>query len=435
MRPDQKGSLFISGGTLLHLDPPRVEKAEIVVREGQITGVGSSLTMPMDCELVDASNRWIMPGLVVAHHHLYSALACGMPLPEDAPADFADMLDKVWWRLDRALDPDSVEVSGLVGGLQCLRAGVTTVVDHHASPSFIDGSLELLDGALDGLGLRRVLSYEVTNRGGREQAREGLLAHANLLAQDGGGKRAIMVGAHANFTLTDETLKACGSLASEAGTGLHIHVAEAMDDRQRVGEPLVQRMQRLGALVEGSILAHCVHLDSDSLRRVADAGAWVTHQPRSNMNNGVGYAPVEHFPDRTALGTDGIGADLFSELQSAWFRAQEAGVSWSPNRWLQCLSRGADLAGDRLGVRLGRIERGAAADLVFLDPVPGPPLSDENLAAAFIFRLSAAAVRDVVVDGNWLLRDRQPTGLSASEIDARAMATAPRLWERMRCLD
>jgi cytosine/adenosine deaminase-related metal-dependent hydrolase len=428
-------SRYIHGGTLLHLDPPRVEKADILIIEGRIAGVGKGITMPVDCELVDASNRWIMPGLVVAHHHLYSALACGMPLPEESPSGFADMLDKIWWRLDRALDPDSIEVSALVGGLQCLRAGVTTVVDHHASPSFIQGSLELMDGALDSLGLRRVLCYEVTDRGGREQARDGLLAHAKLLAQDGAGKRAIMVGAHANFTLSDETLKAVGSLAREAGVGVHIHMAEAADDERLVGEPLVQRMERLGALLPGSILAHCVHLDADSLARVGDAGAWVSHQPRSNMNNGVGYAPVGDFPECTALGTDGIGADLFCELQSAWFRAQESGVPWSPDRWLQCLSAGSQLAGEKLGVKLGRIERGAEADLVFLDPVPGPDLSDSNLAAAFIFRLSAAAVRDVMLAGDWVLRDRQPTTLSATELDLRSGPAAQRLWERMRCLD
>ncbi|MDP6935337.1 MAG: amidohydrolase family protein, partial [Myxococcota bacterium] len=270
-----------------------------------------------------------------------------------------------------------------------------------------------------------------------ERAAAGLRAHEGLLGQDGGGRRAVMVGAHANFTLSDRTLEQCGSLAREGGVGLHIHVAEAVDDRENTGGDLVARMERLGALQPGSLLAHCVHLEADALRRIEDAGAWVSHQPRSNMNNAVGYAPLTEFGYRTILGTDGIGSDMITELQTGWFRAQEAGVSWSPARWLQVLVASARFAGERLGVRLGRIEPGAAADLLVLDPQPGPPLTEDNLAAAFLFRLSAQAVRHVVVDGHMVLRDRMPVprdgGIrDVAALDRRAQRVSTQLWERMR---
>lgn len=425
----QPASLLVRGGVLLHLDRPDVTRADVRVTDGVITEVGPDLTG--DEPVLDATGRWVMPGLVVGHHHLYSALATGMPLLPEAPTSFADMLAKVWWRLDVAHDRVSVHTSGRVGGVQALRAGVTTVVDHHASPSFIEGSLEVLDQALDEVGLRRVLCYEVTDRHGPDGAREGLAAHAGLLSRDGGGQRAVLIGGHASFTLEDETIRSMGAMAREAGVGVHIHVAEAADDAALTGESPVARLARLGALVPGSVLAHGVHLTDDDLARVADAGAWLTHQPRSNMNNAVGYAPLARFPERTALGTDGIGADMLAELQAGWFRAAEAGVGWSPERWRQALTAGADMAGAQLGVTLGRLEPGAAGDLVVLDPIPGPPLTRANLAASLVFRFTSAAVRDVVVAGSLRLSDRQPTGVDAAALDRRATRVAQDLWSRM----
>ncbi len=424
--------MLLTNCVLLHLDPPRVERADVRITGSSITEIGSRLTTESGEICHDLGGRWLIPGLCVAHHHLYSALACGMPMPNETPTNFTRMLEQVWWRLDRALDRSSVEVSALVGSVQALRAGVTTVIDHHASPSFINGSLECLDGALDAIGLRRILCYEVSDRGGMEESRAGLQAHHGLLGSDGGGMRGVMIGAHANFTLSDETVAACAGLAREAGVGLHIHVAEAVDDAATTGEGLVSRMDRLGALIPGSIFAHCVHLDAAELRAVSDAGIWITHQPRSNQNNSVGYADVANFPSRVALGTDGIGSDLFSELQTGWFKAQEAKVPWTPNRWLSVLSDGAALAGEALGVRLGRIEAGCEADLTVLDPIPGPALDADNLAAAFIFRLSPSAVRDVLVAGQWRLRERMPCGIDAGELDQLAQREARALWDRMR---
>ena len=424
------GSLLVRGATLLHLDPPGVERADLLVRGGRIVEISNDIGIMEDAPELDATGRWLMPGLVCGHTHLYSALSCGMPRLDEAPTGFADMLAKVWWRLDRAHDRESVELSGLVGGLAALRAGVTTLVDHHASPSFIEGSLEVLDEALGQIGVRRILCYEVTDRGGGDEALAGLRAHEGLLASQN-KHRAVMVGAHANFTLSDATLRRCGDLARDAGVGLHIHVAESTEDAAVTGEDPVARLDRLGALVPGSLLAHCVHLDPEALWRIYDADAWVSHQPRSNMNNGVGYAPVELFEPETILGTDGIGADMFAELQAACFRGNEGTVGWSPARWLSALTSGARFAGQRLGVPLGRLEVGSAADFVVLDPQPGPPLTGSNLAAAFVYRLGAGAVRDVVIDGRVALLDRQPVGFDPLELDRRAREASVRLWARM----
>ncbi len=424
-------AFLLAGAEILHIDPPRVERADVRVRDGRVTEVTPGLNPEPGETVVDLSDRWLMPGMVCGHHHLYSALSGGMPLPAEPPRDFADMLAKVWWRLDRALDAEAVEVSALVGGVLALRAGVTTIVDHHASPSFIRGSLEVIDRALGALGLRRILCYEVTDRGGPEEARAGLDAHRGLLAAGRTGVRAVLVGAHANFTLSDATLRACGDLAREAGTGIHVHVAEAPDDERIVGEPLVARMERCGALPPGSLLAHCVHLSRDELARVDGARAWIAHPPRSNMNNAVGHAPLGWFGPRTVLGTDGIGADMLAELQAGCLRARESPHPWDPARYLQALAAGATFAGGHLGVCLGRIEAGAAADLVVLDPVPGPPLAAADLPGALVYRFSSQMVRSVMVGGTWRLWDRATPGVDPATLDARARSAARAVWRRM----
>jgi cytosine/adenosine deaminase-related metal-dependent hydrolase len=422
---------LLKNAVLLHLAPLQVTRADIAVAGGRIEAIAADIDSDGFDEVSDLHGKWVMPGLVCAHTHLYSALACGMPGPTAPITSFANMLEQVWWRLDKALDDQGVEASALVGGVAALRAGVTTLVDHHASPNAIDGSLERIDGALDTVGLRRILCYEVTDRDGPERAKAGVDAHRQLLARGATPKSAVMIGAHANFTVGDQTMTACADLAREGNVGLHIHVAEARDDRQAVGEGLIERMDRLGALLPGSLLAHCVHLDDDELRRVADAGTWISHQPRSNMNNAVGYAPVASFGERTMLGTDGIGADMFAELQTAWFKAQEMGVSWSPDRWVAALTAGYDFCGAQLGVQLGRLSPGAAADLIVLSPCPGPPLHGANLAAAMIFRLSAGQVRHAMIDGEWKLWAGEPLGIDTGDLDRTASAAAESLWGRM----
>lgn len=418
--------------------PPCVKRGDIRVRRGWIEEVGENLQPRADEQVFAGAGAWIMPGLVCGHTHLYSALSCGMPMPSSAPVSFADMLDKVWWRLDRALHREAVKVSALVGGVSALRVGVTTLIDHHASPNAIEHSLLDIDDALAKIGLRRILCYEVTDRGGQQKAEAGLKAHEALLLRslgiDSEGRRAVLIGAHANFTLSDETLRQCVSLAQHAGVGLHIHVAEAEDDAKITGENPVLRLERLGALRSGSLLAHCVHTTADDLRRIVDAGAWIAHQPRSNMNNAVGYAPVEVFPEQTILGTDGIGADMLTEIQTAWYQGREAHLSWSPERWLQVLQQGSSFASHQLGVQMGRIQPGYVADLVVLDADPGPPLRSENLAAAVIFRFSPRWVRHVMIHGSWALWEGQPVGIDKQDLHVQAEITAQEIWDRMKTL-
>jgi putative selenium metabolism protein SsnA len=430
-------TLVLAGGTVVaSLDPPVLRPVDVHVVDGRVAPEGESVDRPI-LEVIDCGGCLVIPGNVCAHHHLYSVLARGMPYRLAPPEDFVQVLQRVWWRLDRALDEWSIHQSALVGGADALLAGTTTIVDHHASPNAIDGSLEWLEEGLRGLGARRILCYEVTDRDGLDRAAAGLEESRRRLGESSWDPHLrTMVGAHASFTLSADTLAACVSLADEFDVGIHVHVAEdAADERDaqaRFGRRVVERLADAGALTERSLLAHCVHVDGREIDLIRGAGAWVAHNPRSNMNNRVGRAPVAALGERVALGTDGIDGDMFAESRTAYWRGREADPSISPSWVLGRLAAGAAFAGRAFGEPLlGRIEPGAPADLVVLDYDPPTPLDAGNLAGHWVFGLSAAHVRDVIVGGSVVVRDRRLVGHGDGDPRAYSQAAAQELWDRM----
>jgi putative selenium metabolism protein SsnA len=424
--------------TVASLAPRGVVRGAIVIDDGRISAVGDEVTPgSVPGERVDCEGRLVMPGNVCAHTHLYSALARGMPPPPRPPRNFPEILELVWWRLDRALDEESLRSSALVGVLDAVRAGTTTLVDHHASPNFIDGSLDVIADAFDAIGARGVLCYEVTDRGGPERRRAGLAENARFLTRRDRRLRGL-VGAHASFTLEDESLDALAALAEDTGTGVHIHVAEDIADEtdslRRSGLRTALRLRRAGILRPQSIAAHGVHLDGEEVAAIQGGRTWLVHNCRSNLNNSVGRAPVSAFGDRSALGTDGIDGDMFAESRTAFFRGREDDLDTPAERFTDMLSRGGELAGDLFGLPIGRLEAGAAADLIVLDYVPPTPLSGDNLAWHWMFAFSGAMVRDVMVDGRWVVRNRELPHVDEEKIRADARAQAARLWSVMEGL-
>jgi cytosine/adenosine deaminase-related metal-dependent hydrolase len=316
-------AMVLSGGTVVtSLSPPRVERMNLGLAGSRVVELspGRLSGHPQ----VDCGGCLIMPGLVCAHHHLYSSLARGMPYALAPPRSFLEILRRIWWRLDRALDRRSVWWSATAGGAEALLAGTTTIVDHHASPNAVEETLSEVGGALGHLGARAVLAYEVTDRDGLEVAGAGLkevrrFEEGRGELSPGGTLLRTMVGAHASFTLSQDTLRACVDTAGDLGVGIHLHVAEdAVDQRDaeaRFGKRVVGRLSDAGVLEEKALLAHCIHLDDDELDTIRASGATAVHNPRSNMNNGVGRMRVDRF-DRLALGTDGIGGDMLAGAQA-----------------------------------------------------------------------------------------------------------------------
>jgi putative selenium metabolism protein SsnA len=429
-------ALVLTGGRVAtSLDPPAVVDADVMVEDGHVVAVGAQTGAAG--ERIDCSRCLVIPGNVCAHHHLYSALARGMPYRLEPPENFVQVLQRVWWRLDRALDQQTNWWSAQIGAADALLSGTTTIVDHHASPNAIAGTLDVLADAVTGVGARLVLCYEVSDRDGTERAAEGLEETQRYLEEDSGwGLVRGLVGAHASFTLSEETLQACVDIARRLDIGVHIHVAEdAADERDclaRFGRRVVERLAEAGALNERALLAHCVHVDEHEIELIRERRAWVAHNPRSNMNNRVGRAPVAALGERVMLGTDGIDGDLFAESRAAYWRGHEADPSITPDWVLARLAASARFAGGIFGEPLlGRVEPGAPADLVVLEYDPPTPLTSGNLGGHWVFGLSARHVRDVVVNGEVAVRERRLARADEEEMRARGREFAERLWARM----
>ncbi len=439
----------LSGGTVVAgLHPAEIVVGDIVIEGDRVAAVGSGPFGPsrphagsMDVAVVDVSGCLVIPGNVCAHTHAYSALARGMPYRLAPPRDFVEILRRVWWRLDRALDEATIRASARVAAAEALLAGTTTLVDHHASPRAIDGSLDTVAQAFSELGVRSILAYETSDRDGPLAAAGGLAENRRFLAWVAAEHPRLvrgMVGAHASFTLSDATLDGCVDLARASGCGLHIHVAEdAADERDSAashGVRVLDRLERAGALDPAPLLAHGVHLDQAEAALFRASGATLAHNPRSNMNNAVGRAPLGLLGPRVALGTDGIGADMFEESRVGHLRLVEEGGSHTDGAaWpLARLTAGARLVGDAFDEpTFGRIVAGAPADLVVLDQPLPTPITPDTLAGHWVFGLSARAVRDVIVAGRVVVRDRRLTSVDQDVLAAEARVEATRLWERM----
>ena len=412
-------STVLTGATVVvSLDPLRIVETDLHVRDGRIAE-------PESGPRRDCTGCLIVPGNVCAHTHLYSALARGMPYGLEPPESFLQILQRIWWRLDRALDEDAVRASALVGGMEALLSGTTTLVDHHASPNAIDGSLDAIEEALRDLGVRSVLCYETSDRDGPQRARAGIEENRRFLERVRREQPPLaraLVGAHAAFTLSDETLAACAELGP-----LHVHAAE---DGVDVGA--VERLAAAGALGDRTLLAHGVHLGELELEHVRAAGASVAHNARSNMNNAVGRASLGELGPRVSLGTDGIGSDMFEESRTAYFRLREddpgTGADWPLAR----LAEGARLAGRLFDeLLLGTLQPGAPADLVVLDYAAPAPVREKSFAGHWVFGLSSRHVRDVMVAGELVVADRRLTRVDQQQLAAEASVEAERLWRRL----
>ncbi len=318
-----------------------------------------------------------------------------MPAPPVQPTNFIEILEQVWWRLDVALDEEMIRWSAMLGAMEALQCGTTSIVDHHESPSCIEGSLSIIADACAEVGVRTNLAYGVTDRHGAEGARRGLAENERFLRAGGRG----MVGVHAAFTCTDDTLAAAAGLAADIGAGVHIHVAEGVDDLAAGArlEPLA---------TDDWLLVHCVHLDRDLPGTIA-------HNPRSNMNNGVGYGQPARRPNPVVLGTDGIGADMLEEARLAYVRLREDDVLESPDTVWSWLEQGYAFFPE------------ARADRVTWNYEH----ADSGWHVAFTPGMRALSV--TLGTGEEVLRDGLPTRVDAAEVRAKAAEQARRLFARL----
>jgi len=422
-----------------------LEDQAVLIEEGVIQEIGSTKDLQSrypEEEVFDARGQYLMPGNICAHTHFYGAYARGMGIPGDAPRDFPEILKKLWWPLDLALDEQGVRYSALIFAVDAVKNGTTTLFDHHASPNFIDGSLDVIGEVLDQAGLRGVLCYEVTDRNGEEGARAGIQENVRMIEKTAGSSRlSAAFGLHASLTLSRETLEACREAAG-ADVGFHVHVgehqADEYDSLKRSGTRVVDRLKEHHLLGPKTILAHGVHIDMEEARLIAESGSWLTHQPRSNMNNAVGAAPVEDFLRLgipVGIGTDGFYHAMWEEWKTAYFLHKVHHLDPRRMNALDIVQMGvhnnAALTEAYFpDLKLGVIEPGAAADLVLVDYHPHTPLTAGNLPWQIIFGFQESMITSTLVDGQFLMKDRELTTLDEEAITAEARALAPEIWSR-----
>ncbi len=429
-----------------------IEDGAVRVEGDRITDVGDAARLQAaypDDEVVDAGGQLIMPGNICAHTHFYGAFARGMAIPGDPARDFPEILGKLWWRLDRALLAEDVRYSALVCLVDAIKHGTTTLVDHHASPAAVPGSLDEIAAAVTQAGVRASLCYEVTDRNGPEEARAGIDENVRFLRaarKAGNPLLAASFGLHASLTLSDETLANCVAAAAGLDTGFHVHAAEGTSDEEdslrRSGKRVVERLGDAGILGPKSILVHCVHVDAWEMELLRDTGTWVTHQPRSNMNNAVGVAPVETMLRggvRVGLGNDGFSNNMWAEWKAAYLVHK----LWhgDPRRMngydvvKMAVTNNAALA--RVfwpAAPVGEIAPGAYADLILVDYHPFTALTAGNLPWHILFGFEASAITATMCAGRWLMRDRRLLTLDEAEIAARARELSAGVWRRYAAL-
>lgn len=428
--------------------PNRVlQNHAIYIESGRIKEIGSTKALTAKhpkAKTTDANGQYVMPGNICAHTHFYGAFARGMAIPGPAPKDFPEILQKLWWPLDRALDAEAVRYSALVCLVDAIKHGTTTLIDHHASPNFIEGSLDLIADSVDKSGLRGVLCYEVTDRDGNEKTNEGInenIRFLRRLASDPHPRLAGTFGLHASLTLSGATLQACRAAAPE-GTGFHIHTAEHESDEYdslaKSNMRVIDRLQKHNLLGPNTITAHGIHFDAREMEILKETETWLTHQPRSNMNNGVGVAQIEsmlRMGINVCLGNDGFSNAMWEEWKTAYLlhKAHHR----DPRRMggydvtQMAVYNNAALAGMFFpSAPIGQIVPDAVADLIFVDYHPYTPLTDGNLPWHIIFGFQQSMVTTTIVAGKVLMKDRKLLTLDEKEISARAREIAPRIWKR-----
>ena len=421
-----------------------LEDHALLIENDRIAEIGRSSDLKMrhpEMEWLDARGQYVLPGNICAHTHFYGAYARGMAIPVPAPKDFPEILQKLWWPLDRSLDAESIRYSVLPCLVDAVKHGTTTLIDHHASPNAIDGSLDILAEAVEQAGLRAVLCYEVTDRDGEEKMKSGINENLRFIKKDKNPLLAGTFGLHASLTLSDSSLALCRGAAPD-DVGFHVHTAEHESDEydslNKSGLRVVDRLQKHGILGPRTITAHGVHFDAREMQILTETGTWLAHQPRSNMNNGVGVAQIESMMRagiQVCLGNDGFSNAMWEEWKAAYLLHKVH--HRDPRRMggydvtQMAVYNNAALANVFFpAAPIGQLVPNAYADIIFVDYHPNTPLTAGNLPWHIIFGFQPGMVTTTIVAGKVLMKDHQLLTLDEEQIGAKAREIAPKVWER-----
>ncbi len=444
--------LIINGHLITWESPNRIlEDHALYINNGTIVEIGptTSLKNKYPEEMIlDAKKQYVMPGNICAHTHFYGAYARGLSVGGGTPKDFPEILKNLWWALDKSLSLEDVKLSAQVCLLDAVRHGTTTLIDHHASPNAIDGSLDAIAEAVQWSGLRASLCYEVTDRDGVQKAKAGIAENLRFIRRiqsepDLHGKISATFGLHASLTLSEITLDSCRQEIPDR-VGIHIHVGEhpvdEYDSMNQYGTRVIDRLQRHQLLNEDSIIVHGVHIDAEEIRIIKENKCWVTHQPRSNMNNAVGLPEVQSMLRagiKVCLGNDGFSNQMWEEWKAAYL----AHKLWHLDpRWMQAndIAQMAIYHNAQLATRLfncgqiGTLAPGAKADLIFVNYQPFTELNAVNIPWHIVFGFHESMITTTIVDGIVLMLDRKLQTMDEEQIIEDARISSSAVWERYK---
>ena len=436
---------ILANGRLITRDSalPYLEDGGVAIDGERIAAVGPTAQLRQqypEAELVDARGGVIMPGLINAHTHIYSALARGLAIDGNSPTNFLEVLEGTWWAIDRRLTLAGTRASADALYMDCIKQGVTTIFDHHASFGEIPGSLFQIAESARRFGVRSCLCYEVSDRDGAEKADQAVQENRDFLdwcEKHPGSMLAAMFGGHALFTISDRTFEEMVK-ANDGLTGFHIHVAEGMNDvydsLQNYGCRPVNRLLYNGILGEKTMLGHCIHVSPAELDIIRETDTMVCHNPESNMGNAVGCSPVLQLYKKgilVGLGTDAYTNDMLESLKAALaiqrHNACMPNVGWGEVTAM--LFKNNPAIGEKyFGVPLGRLAPGAAADVIVMDYKPFTPFSDANIDGHMLFGMTGRQCQTTICNGKILMKDRELVGIDEEAVNAHILEESKKLW-------
>ena len=438
--------ILIGGGNVITWDPERpfIQDGAVLTDGSRIKAVGTTKELREACkdaEYVDVCGRLIMPGLINMHEHIYSALSRGIAIAGYAPKGFLDILDGMWWTIDRHLTEGAVRKSARATYIDCIKNGVTTIFDHHASYGSIEGSLFAIGEEAVDLGVRACLCYEVADRDGEDKMRAAVKENGDFIRytkERGRDDLKAMMGLHASFTLSDKTLELCREYTPE-DVGFHIHVAEGIEDLHdclhKHGKRIVNRLMDMDILGKKTMTAHCIYVNPQEMELLKATDTMVVHNPESNMGNACGCPPTMEMVHRgilTGLGTDGYTHDMFESYKVANVLHKHSlcdpNAAWAEVPQMLFYNN-RQMANRYFDIPLGIIKEGAAADIIVADYDPLTPMCADNLTGHMVFGMSGSRVVSTMIDGVFRMKDRELIGIDEAKEMAECREEARKLWD------
>jgi len=440
--------IIIGNGRLITRDDgnPYIENGAVALDGAVIAKTGRTDALKKEypeAEFLDARGGVIMPAFINTHEHIYSAMARGLSIRGYKPKGFLDILDGMWWTIDRNLSLEQTRQSARATYIECIKNGVTTIFDHHASYGAIGGSLFAIEDAAKEMGVRSCLCYEVSDRDGEDKCRQAIKENSDFIKhalRDGRGMIAGMMGLHASFTLSDTTLARCAAEKPD-GVGYHIHVAEGIEDLHAClrdhGKRIIDRLMDMGILGPKTITAHCIYVNPHEMELLKATDTMVVHNPESNMGNACGCPPTMELVHRgilTGLGTDGYTHDMIESYKVANLLHKhslcDATAAWAEVPEMLFVGN-ARIAGRYFPEELGVLKRGAAADVIVMDYNPLTPFDGTNCNGHILFGMNGRNVVTTVCNGKVLMKDRELVGIDEEKVMAEVREESEKLWKQI----